>query len=92
MFIRILSIFSLLLFAVTLIAVAYSIVFPFKAGHPLQGMGSILVVITSPIGLIAAAPALFRTSRLARTAFIGHSALLLLFFLYMTVGYLLFGV
>ncbi|GGD56907.1 hypothetical protein [Paenibacillus nasutitermitis] len=89
---RILSILSLALFILASFAILYSIVFPFKAGDPLQGIGYILVIVTSPVGLLAAASALSRRNKIALMAFIGHSTLLLLLFLYMTVGYLIFGV
>ncbi|TNJ61589.1 hypothetical protein FE784_34075 [Paenibacillus hemerocallicola] len=87
---------SLALFIVTSVTLVYSFLFPFEAGHPLQGSWFFLIMITSPIGLLLALTGLPKEPKKAPMvvvwASIGHGLLMLFLVLYMTLGYLIFGV
>ncbi|MFB9753521.1 hypothetical protein ACFFNY_18295 [Paenibacillus hodogayensis] len=86
--------FSLLLFVLIGLFTVYSFVFPFEAGDWLQGGWFGLILLVSPFGILMA---LFgkragKSSGVRMAALTGHLALIVFVFLYMSLGYVLFGV
>jgi hypothetical protein len=72
----------------------YSFAFPFEAGHPLQGLWFGLIITVTPFGVIAAwfGKQGREAAKLRGIAITGHLVLILFLFLYMTLGYVFFGV
>lgn len=93
---------SFLLLIGTGLLTMYSFVFPFEAGHPTQGLWFASILLGGPVGFfvgIAGLGARFpmegrwrHGKTIAWTAVIGNGGMLLFLFLYMTFGYVLWGV
>jgi hypothetical protein len=87
---------SFAFFIVTSVTLVYSFLFPFEAGHPLQGSWFFLIMATSPICLPLALTGFPKEPKKAPKvviwASIGHGLLMLVLVLYMTSGYFIFGV
>lgn len=85
---------SLYLFVCITLFTLYSFLFPFAAGSPFQGLWYASILLLSPVGILLALVSKYRgnLSRVGITALVGHAVLLLFLVLYMTLGYLIFGV
>lgn len=85
---------SLTLFVCITLFTLYSFMFPPEAGSPLQGLSYASILLLSPVGILLAIISRDRgkLTIIHITAMVGHSMLLLFLFLYMTLGYLIFGV
>ncbi|MBW5448846.1 hypothetical protein GE107_22655 [Cohnella sp. CFH 77786] len=87
------TIFSVIMLLATAGFTVYSFTFPFKAGHPLQGVWFALIFIGSSLGILISLLRRHGTfRRWALISAVGPAFLLLFMVLYITLGYVLLGV
>ncbi|GGF78875.1 hypothetical protein GCM10010912_24910 [Paenibacillus albidus] len=87
------ALIALALFAITALMTIYSFVFPFEAGQRLQGLWFGMIVVLCPVGLVLGVGSIGNPQpKFSTAAIIGHIVLAVFLVLYMTLGYLVFGV
>jgi hypothetical protein len=91
---KMVSLISLLLFIGIGLFSVYSFIFPFEAGQRLQGAWFGLILFVSPIGIVMSwfCRPVGKASKIRTVSIIGHLLLLLFLILYMTLGYVIWGV